>query len=63
LDKSAGDAGDFIDRGLERGFVGLRRLVKTADFPYELERSRTNFVGCDRWVEVEKRFDISAHFL
>src|SRR5208337_367745 len=61
LEKTSRDAGDFIDRGEERGFVRLRRLVETGDFSHELKRSRSHlFVGNGR-IEVEEGFDVPAH--
>jgi hypothetical protein len=62
-EKASGDAGDFIDGSQERRFIGLRRLVKTADLSHELKRSRSNLFVTDRRIEVEERFDIPAHTL
>jgi hypothetical protein len=53
LEKPRRDGGNIIDGSQERGFVGLGRLIKTADFPYELKRGSPNLVGCYRWIEVE----------
>ncbi|HMF62699.1 MAG TPA: hypothetical protein VK608_01330, partial [Edaphobacter sp.] len=46
----------------ERFFVCLRRFVEAADLSNELERSSSNLVCSDGRIEVEKHFDISAHF-
>jgi|GraSoi2013_115cm_1033766.scaffolds.fasta_scaffold436686_1 hypothetical protein len=37
MDKASRDGSYFVDRGQERNFVGLRRLVESGDFPDELE--------------------------
>src|SRR5205823_1185812 len=55
------DAGDFIDGGLEGFLVGLGGLVEAGDLSYELQRGRADFVFGYRRIEIEKRFDISAH--
>ena len=55
------DPGDGIDCGQERGFIRLRRFVKTADFSHELQRSGLNLFGRDRRVEIEQEFDVAAH--
>src|ERR1019366_961203 len=61
MGEASRDAGDFIDCGQERGFVCLRRFVKTADFSHELERSRSSLFGSDGRIEVEEGLDIPAH--
>src|SRR3954465_14554552 len=61
MEKAPGCAGDFLDCRLERDFVCLRRLVESADFSHELQGRSANLVIGNRWVEVEKDFDISAH--
>src|ERR1022692_1214501 len=62
MEKASRDRGYFIDGSQERNFVGLRRFVKASDFSDELQRSRSNLFGIDWRIEVEKCFDISAHF-
>jgi hypothetical protein len=56
------DPGHFLDRGKECGLVRLRRLGEAADLSYKLQRRRPNLIVCDWRIEIEKRFDISAHF-
>jgi hypothetical protein len=51
----------FLNRGGERGFVGLRRFVETADLPDELERCGAHFLLGNRRIEIEKIFDVSTH--
>ena len=62
-EQAHGDAGDFVDGGLERFLVGLGRFVEAGDFPDELERGVANLIGSDRWIKVIERFDVSAHGL
>src|SRR5579863_737454 len=59
--KASRDFGYFIDSSQERGLVCLRRFVKAADFPHVLERRGSNLFVRNRWIEVEKGFDIPAH--
>jgi hypothetical protein len=59
--KPVGDGGDFVNRSLERRFIGLGRLVESGDLSYKLERSSLNFFSSYWRVKVEKRFDVSAH--
>src|SRR5208282_940641 len=61
MEKTSRDTGDFVNCRQERGFIGLRRFVKTGDFPHELERSRSHLLVGDRRIEVEKGFNIPAH--
>jgi hypothetical protein len=61
VEKTSRDRGDFIDRSQERSFVRLRRFVKAADFPHELERGSSNLLASDGRIEVEEGFDIPAH--
>jgi hypothetical protein len=60
-EKTSRDPCNGIDCGQERGFVSLRRPIKTADLSHELERSSANLIGIDRRLEVEEGFDIPAH--
>jgi hypothetical protein len=62
MEKAGGDRGYLIDGSQERSLIGLRGFVKAGDFSNELQRSRSNLVGIDWRIEVEKSFDISAHF-
>jgi len=39
------DAGDIPHSGIERGLVGLRRLMETAHLADELQRSGGNVLG------------------
>jgi hypothetical protein len=61
MEKASRDGRDFIDRSEERGFIGFRRLVETADLSDELQRSSSNLVGIHGRIEVEESFDIPAH--
>lgn len=60
-EQARGNAGDVINGGVEGGFVGFGGMVHAGDFSDELEGSGADFVGCDRWIEVEKSFDVAAH--
>jgi hypothetical protein len=53
--------GYLINRRKERTLVCFRRLTKPADLSDELEGRVPNLCVCGWWVEVEERFDISAH--
>jgi hypothetical protein len=59
--QTARDASDSLDRSLERSFVFLRRLAKTADPSHKLKRSSSSLFVSDRWIEIEQRLDIPAH--
>jgi hypothetical protein len=61
MKKPRSDAGNFVDGGLKRGLVRLRRLVEAGDFPYELQRCGPDLVVRDGWIEIEKRLNIPAH--
>jgi hypothetical protein len=61
MNQTRGYFRDFLDRGLKRFFVGLRRFVETGDFADELERRRTHLFWGDGRIKIEKRFDIPAH--
>jgi len=50
-----------MDRSAERGFVGLRWLVESADFPDELQRGGLDFLGRNGWIEVEQWLYVAAH--
>jgi hypothetical protein len=63
MQKICGDVGYVVDSALEGPFVALGGFIKAADFSNELEGSCSNlFAGYWR-LEVEKRFDIPAHFV
>jgi hypothetical protein len=51
----------LFDRAVESLLVCLRRLCKSTQFPYELQRRSTNLFFGRRRFEVMKRFDISTH--
>jgi hypothetical protein len=61
MNETSRDPGYFIDSSQERGFIGSRRFVKTADFSYELECGGLNLFGGDGRIKIEKCFDIPAH--
>ncbi len=61
--KSGRDTGYFIDCCQKRLLVRLRRFVEAADLPDELERSSSDLLISDRWIEVEQSFDIPAHYM
>src|SRR3984885_14127458 len=63
MQQTSRDAYNLVNRGVERGFVGLRRFVEAGDLSHELERGRSDLVLSDRRIEVEKNFDIAAHAL
>src|ERR1044071_4719875 len=58
-----GDRRDPVYRGLESGFIALRRLVESGDFPRELERSGPNLRIADRRIEIKQGPDAAAHTL
>jgi len=61
MEKAGRDLGNFLDCGQERSFICLRRFVKTADFPDELERSRSNLFRSYGRIEIKEGLNISAH--
>jgi len=61
MNEASRDPCDFIDSRQERGLIGSRRFVKTADFSHELERCGLNLFGGDGRIKIEKCFDIPAH--
>src|SRR5580692_3632628 len=63
MEKATHNISDLVNGGLKRGFVSLRRFVKTADLSDKLERSGSDFVIRYRWIKVEEGFYISAHSL
>jgi hypothetical protein len=54
---------DLFDCVVESSFICFRGLIETAELAYKLERRGADFVLRSRWLEVEKRLDISAHGL
>src|SRR5512146_161562 len=62
-EKSFRHRGYLLHSSRERGFVGLGRLVKTRDLAHKLEGSAVNLLVSHRRIEVEERFDVSAHTL
>jgi hypothetical protein len=63
VNEASGNGGDIVDGREECGFVCDRRFCEAADFPDELERSRTNLFGSNRRIKIEKRSDVPAHWL
>jgi hypothetical protein len=61
MQEATRSCGYFVDGSLERGLIRFRRFVKTADFPYKLERSIPNLFRSNWRIKVEKRFDVPAH--
>ncbi len=55
------NTGDFPHSSLERIFIGFGWLIESRNFPYKLKRSSSNFLVSDWRIEVEKRFNVSAH--
>ena len=53
IEKPPGDHRDFLDGGLERGFIGLGWFCKSADLPDELESRGADFVVGGGRCEVE----------
>ena len=62
MNETGRDLRYFIDSSQERGFIGSRRFVETADFSDELERGIAYLFRGDRRIKVEKCFDVPAHF-
>src|SRR5579862_166951 len=50
-----------VERPLERGLVGSRRLVEAADLAHILKRGGPDLALGGRGVEVVERSDVSAH--
>jgi len=63
MDQASRNGGDIVDSCKECGLICDRRFCEAADFPDELERSGTNFFGSDRRIKIEKRSDVSTHWL
>jgi hypothetical protein len=57
------DRSYIVDRSEECRFVRFRRLVETGNFSDELQRCSADFVVGDGRIEIEKRLNVSAHFL
>jgi len=51
----------FFDCAKKRRFICLGWLVETGDFPYELQRSSAHLFVSYWRIEIEERFDVSAH--
>ena len=60
-EKTSRNLGYLIDCSLEWALIGFRRFAEAADFSYELERSRSDLIGSNRWIEVEEGFNVPAH--
>jgi hypothetical protein len=63
MKKAAHYISDFVNGGLKRDFISLRRFVKAADLSDKLERSSSDFLIRYRWLKVEECLYISAHSL
>jgi hypothetical protein len=61
MEKPARGFRDLIHGILKRSFVCLRRFVKPADLPHELERSIPNLLFSNWRIEIEKNLNVSAH--
>lgn len=61
MNETGRDQCDFINSSQERGLIGSRRFVETADFSHELERRGLNLVAGNRRIKIEKCFDVPAH--
>src|SRR5664279_2109204 len=61
IEELARYGGDGLDRGLERGLVGLRRLVEAAHLAHELKRGGTDLVLGHGRRKIEEGPDVSAH--
>jgi hypothetical protein len=55
------DPGNFVDGGLKRGLVRLRRLIEARNLAHELQRCGPDLVVRDGGIEIEKRLNIPAH--
>jgi hypothetical protein len=61
MEKTSQDISYFVDSGLKRSFISLRRFVKSADLPDKLQRSGFDFLIRYGRIEVEEGFYVSAH--
>src|SRR5882672_6430827 len=61
IDQATSDVGHLVDGTIERGLVRLRWRVESAQLADELQRRRADFFLSRRRIEIEKRFDVSAH--
>src|SRR5437763_1414665 len=61
MEQARRGAGDVVNGGVERSFVGFRRVMEAGDFPHELQGSRANLLRRDRRIEIEKCSDVAAH--
>ena len=52
---------DFVDRREKSWFVCFGRFVEAGDLSDELQRSSSNFLSGDRWIEIKEHPNISAH--
>src|SRR5262245_24085867 len=55
-------SGDRRYRAIEGSFISLRRARRTAELPDELQRGVMDLVIRRRWIKVEQRFYVPAHF-
>jgi len=56
-----GRRGNLADRVIERLLVEFRGFGEPGKLPHELERGSTDLFVSSRRLEIEKRFDVSAH--
>src|SRR5687767_5436394 len=61
MNQTLGGVGDFVDRLVEGGFIGLRRLRRPAQLANELQRGRADLVFGGGRLEVGERLDVPAH--
>jgi len=62
MEKARRYIGYLIDSSQERRLICVRWFVKTTDLSYELQRSGLNLFRSDGRIEIEKGFDIPAHY-
>jgi hypothetical protein len=56
------DGRNVTDRTQEQRFIRFGWFVEACDFPHELQCRRPSFFLGNRRIEVEQRFDVSAHW-
>jgi hypothetical protein len=61
VDQASRNLGHIRDRAIEHSSICLGRGGKTAQFADKLQGCRPDLLIRGRRVEVEKRFDVSAH--
>src|SRR5262249_32745024 len=53
--------GDFRNRAVECGLIGLRGLVEAGKLAHELQRRGMDLILRRRRLEIEQRLDVAAH--